>query len=297
MLVRHQGSSLVVFAPAKLNLFLEILAKRPDGYHQLETVMVSVGLHDTLCFTADGSSQIRLRCRSASDPTSPPLPVNADNLVVRAAELLRTHTGSNRGVSITLTKRIPMQAGLGGGSSDAAATLLGLNRLWELGLSVGELHTLAARLGSDVNFFLDSSRAAICHGRGELVQPVTVARQLHFVVACPLTRLSTAEVFRHCTPSQAPRDAKAVLQWLSARHPLRGGGGIHNALEAPAEGLSRGIRDTLQDLQTAGVMTAAMSGSGSACFGVCRSRRHARDVANRMHQRFPGWVRAVDCQI
>src|SRR3712207_5523703 len=154
MLFRQDGGVLVVHAPAKLNLFLEILAKRPDGYHELETLMVSIGLYDTLTFADDRSGRIDLRCAWAdAQPSdggaeSEGIPVGPDNLVVRAAQLLRDYAGVGRGARIGLVKRIPMAAGLAGGSSDAAATLAGLNRLWQLGLTVGELQGLASRLGS-----------------------------------------------------------------------------------------------------------------------------------------------------
>src|SRR5690606_27530600 len=146
-----QGPSLVVNTPAKLNLFLEVLGRRPDGYHELETVMVSIGLYDTLLFTEDDSHQTRLRCRLTTPHSLSPQQQDSlageDNLVLRAARLLREQTGCERGVRIELIKRIPLQAGLGGGSSDAAATLVGLNRFWDLGLTSGQLHGLAARLG------------------------------------------------------------------------------------------------------------------------------------------------------
>ena len=163
-----RGPSLAVHTPAKLNLSLEVLGRRPDGYHELETVMVSIGLYDTLLFTEDRAHETRLRCHSVVTQSRhrSELSSGPDNLIVQAAELLRQTTGCDRGVTIDLWKRIPMQAGLGGGSSDAAATLVGLNRFWQLGLSSSELHDLASQLGSDVNFFLDSPIAANARGVG-----------------------------------------------------------------------------------------------------------------------------------
>src|SRR5688572_31255348 len=162
MLFRWDQSSLVVHAPAKLNLFLEVLNKRPDGFHELETVMVMLGIYDTLRFspiidstTDTTQSAIELRMFSA-DPQKiagderKPIPTGRDNLVVKAAELIRAHVGYEGGARIELWKRIPSEAGLAGGSSDAAATLAGLNRLWKLDLSIEELRQLAAQLGSDV---------------------------------------------------------------------------------------------------------------------------------------------------
>src|SRR5262249_22303109 len=125
----------------------------------------------------------------------------ADNLVLRAACLLKEASGTSRGARMDLIKRIPLAAGLAGGSSDAAAALWGLNFLWRLGLSQRELSGLAARLGSDVPFFLCSSSAAICRGRGELVEPLPLPGRFWFVIARPQTGLSTAEVYRGCRPS------------------------------------------------------------------------------------------------
>ncbi|MFN0056654.1 MAG: 4-(cytidine 5'-diphospho)-2-C-methyl-D-erythritol kinase, partial [Planctomycetales bacterium] len=169
---RELPTAVTVAAPAKLNLFLKVLGKREDGYHELETLMVSVGLYDTLQLKADPSGKIELACHDAG--TLPPgalprelPPADGTNLVVRAAQLLRQVTGTQQGARLELIKRIPMAAGLAGGSSDAAAALIGLNRLWRLDLTGRELHELAAQLGSDVPFFLCPTPAAICRGRGE----------------------------------------------------------------------------------------------------------------------------------
>ena len=142
---RSGKHSLVVAAPAKINLFLEIRGKRPDGYHDLESLMVAVNLFDTLELSTRFDGAIELRC----DP--PSLSTGRDNLVYKAAERLRIRANREElGASIHLTKRIPMQAGLAGGSSDAAATILGLNHLWNLNLSHSELAAVAAEVGSDV---------------------------------------------------------------------------------------------------------------------------------------------------
>jgi 4-diphosphocytidyl-2-C-methyl-D-erythritol kinase len=286
-----RGPSLVVNTPAKLNLFLEVLGRRPDGYHELETVMVSIRLYDTLLFTEDDSHQTRLRCHFAAphgfSPQQRQSLTSDDNLVFRAANLLREQTGCRRGVLIELTKRIPLQAGLGGGSSDAAATLVGLNRFWHLGLSAGQLRDLAALLGSDVNFFVDSPQAAVCRGRGEKIAPLGLARRLHFVVACPSSGLSTGAVFGHWQqqPSQLPRTSSALVAALQGVATVRNDEVLFNALQAPASGLNADVARTLADLRDAGADAVAMSGSGSSCFALCRSARHARSLAGRLRGR------------
>src|SRR5437868_13034664 len=147
MLIELLHDDVVVWAPAKVNLHLEILGKRPDGFHQLETLMVAVNLRDTLVLRDDPSGQLSLRCDRAELSCGP------DNLILKAAELLRETTGCQRGARIRLVKRIPVAAGLAGGSTDAAAALSGLNRLWDLGLPTERLVDLSAGLGSDVAFF------------------------------------------------------------------------------------------------------------------------------------------------
>ncbi|MFO0954079.1 MAG: 4-(cytidine 5'-diphospho)-2-C-methyl-D-erythritol kinase [Isosphaeraceae bacterium] len=178
MIVRAFDGGVEVLAPAKLNLFLEILGRRGDGYHEIETLMVAVNLHDRLTFTDDPSGAVSLRC------DDPALPTDGRNLVVKAAERLRAATGCTRGASIALEKSIPSEAGLAGGSSDAAATLVALDRLWGLNKTKPTLDAVAGEVGSDVAFFLHGP-AAVCRGRGEKVEPVALERPLTFVLVCP----------------------------------------------------------------------------------------------------------------
>lgn len=318
MRICRQGPSLVVHTPAKLNLFLEVLGRRPDGYHELETVMVSVGLYDTLLLSEDESQQTRLRCHwtarnsqlqrssqgehqllhgSADGGAGGASDFEQNNLILRAADLLREQTGCRRGVTVNLYKRIPLQAGLGGGSSDAAATLVGLNHLWQLGLTAADLHRLAAQLGSDVNFFLDSSLAAVCTGRGEQIHPVVVGSRLHFVVVTPPTGLSTAEVFRQWQPGAgATRSLADVTAVLASGRMASVPGVLHNGLESPAQELNPDVAATLEALRAAGATTAMMSGSGSSCFAICRSAAHARRIAGRMTHLELGQTFAVTLQ-
>ncbi|MFM9966656.1 MAG: 4-(cytidine 5'-diphospho)-2-C-methyl-D-erythritol kinase [Planctomycetaceae bacterium] len=298
MLLRQQGRALVVHTPAKLNLFLEILGKRPDGYHELETLMVTVGLYDTLRFTEDDSSatptpiasamsavaepsDIHLRCRWAGSPEfSPgPLPSGSDNLVMRAALLLREVTGTRRGVSIELTKRIPLAAGLAGGSSDCAATLLALNRLWKLDLSDQRLLELAARLGSDIPFFLTEAPAAVCRGRGELIEPVTTPMRLHCVIAKPASGLSTAAVFRQCRVAASPQSVQPLLSALRAGRHAEAATQLHNALQLPAEQLNADVARLHQLFSRLPFLGHQMSGSGTSYFGICSHREQAQALA------------------
>ncbi len=287
MLCRSQITTVTVFAPAKLNLFLKVLGKRSDGYHELETLMLSVGLYDTLRLTNDSAGQLSLRCFDGAPhhgraPPRESLAAGPENLVLRAAQLLKDAAGTAHGAQIDLVKRIPLAAGLAGGSSDAAATLWGLNRLWNLGLSVAELSTMAARLGSDVPFFLCSTPAAICRGRGEVVEPLPLGTRFWFVIARPETGLSTAEVFRHCRPSIVSWSARELAGRLLGGPLQKAAGLFHNALQEPAERLNADVTRLKRAFARQPFAGHMMSGSGTSYFGLCRSRRQAVQLAARL---------------
>jgi 4-diphosphocytidyl-2-C-methyl-D-erythritol kinase len=290
MIVRETAGLIEIEAPAKLNLFLEVHGKRPDGYHEIETLMVAVNLHDSLRLRPDPTGAITLRC---DDPT---LPTGAENLVVRAAEALRERVGGAAGAAIELTKRIPAQSGLAGGSSDAAATLVGLDRLWGCGLGSAELAALARRIGSDVPFFL-GGRAAACRGRGELVEPMTIPRELHFVVVRPGVGVSTAEVYRRLIPPDVTRSMEEILDaWRLGDSP-RLGRLLFNRLQGTAEQLVPELIPVRDALTSLGSLLDGhlMSGSGSAYFGLCRDRATADEAARRLMTLGQGSVRAVMC--
>lgn len=282
------GRSLEVRTPAKLNLFLEILGRRPDGYHDLESLMVSVDLFDRLTFTDDPSGRIGLR---VDDPTLPDGPAN---LVVRAAERLKAATGCTRGVRIDLFKAIPAGAGLAGGSSDAAATLDALDRLWDLATPPDLLDDLAAGLGSDVTFFRHGP-AAVCRGRGERVEPRRLPGPLHLVLVCPPVAVSTAEVYRRLTPPSGPRPIGPILRALDLGDLPGLGLALFNRLQPVAEALEPSLRRVEGALADLGPSLDGhlMSGSGSAYFGLARTRDAAEDAASRLEGLGLGRVRAV----
>jgi 4-diphosphocytidyl-2-C-methyl-D-erythritol kinase len=270
-----------------LNLFLKVLGKRVDGFHELETLMVSVDLYDTLIFRDDPRGDLTLSCRDSRSLRAGwrrrDMPgVGGDNLVIQAARLLQEATSASFGARIELLKRIPMAAGLAGGSSDAAATLWGLNRLWNLGLSATELMSLAARLGSDIPFFLCSSSAAICRGRGEIVQPFPLAARLWFVVARPATGLATADVYRNCRTATNDWSADRLAESLNAGRKLEAAGLFHNSLQEPAERLNSDVTRLKQAFTRESFIGHQMSGSGTSYFGLCRSRRQAAHNAARL---------------
>lgn len=293
MRLRQVGRSWVVHTPAKLNLFLEVLGKRADGFHELETLMVTVNLFDTLVLTEEPSTEVSLRCRdvcSRFSSDSQDVPEGRDNLAVRAAELLRSETGADFGIHIDLIKRIPSAAGLAGGSSDAAATLFALNQVRNLGLSRDELQNLASVIGSDVSFFLSPSPTAICQGRGESIRPIQSPVRLHFVIAKPASGLSTAQVFNHCRPVENPQGAEALVESLQRGDLMSAGRQMVNSLQPAAESLNpdmKRLRDRFSRLPFVGHM---MSGSGTTWFGVCRHRCEARMAAARLRASGPDRV-------
>jgi 4-diphosphocytidyl-2-C-methyl-D-erythritol kinase len=286
------ADGLEVLAPAKLNLFLEVLGKRPDGYHEIETLMVGVDLFDTLTFADDPSGELTFRC------DDPRLPTGDDNLVVRAARRLQAASGVSRGARIALKKAIPAEAGLAGGSSDAAATLLGLDRLWGLQTPTEQLESLAAELGSDVPFFVSGLPAAICRGRGERVERISIHRPLHFVLICPPFGVSTASVYQRVeTPGQR-RSIGPVLDALAqADQPPALGPCLFNRLQEFAEMVRPELLSVREALAGLAPMLEGwlMSGSGSAYFGLCRDGDAAERAADVLDPLGLGWVRAVTC--
>jgi 4-diphosphocytidyl-2-C-methyl-D-erythritol kinase len=275
MLIRRFGPAVVVRAPAKVNLFLEVLARRPDGYHDLTTLMVAVSLYDTLEFREASAGSLALKCDVPTLSTGP------DNLVNRAAALLQRHTGVQTGAAIRLWKRIPMQAGLAGGSSDAAATLAGLNALWRLGLDRGELATLGAELGSDVPFFL-AGPAAWCTGRGERVESIKLGRPLDFVLASPSVGLSTADVFRNLTVPAEPIDGRAIRQAATRGEVDELGHRLFNRLQPVAERLCPMVGDLFRRLIDLGSAGTLMTGSGTTVFALCRDPGEALRIARSL---------------
>ncbi|MDP5190966.1 4-(cytidine 5'-diphospho)-2-C-methyl-D-erythritol kinase [Rheinheimera baltica] len=181
-------TTLTLPAVAKLNLFLHITGRRPDGYHNLQTLFQLLDVGDELHFTLRNDRNINLQCNNNDL-------VNEDNLVLRAARLLQRHSSCHSGCDIYLDKRLPMGGGLGGGSSDAATTLLGLNALWQLGLSIDTLAELGLTLGADVPLFV-RGYSAFAEGVGEKLLPVNLPEKIYLIVT-PDCHISTAEIFQH----------------------------------------------------------------------------------------------------
>ncbi len=254
-------------APAKINLSFRIAGRRPDGFHEIETLMAPISLRDELELEAEGED-IRLQC---DDPS---LPVTGDNLVVRAAEAFARATGIRRGWRITLQKQIPHGAGLGGGSSDAATTLLALNRHEGEPLSPGQLTEIAGGLGADVPFFLQES-AAICRGKGEQVTPSPLASPVRLLLLKPAFGVPTPWAYSRW------REAKE-LPGIAYGPQTFAGQTFFNDLERPVfEKFVFLARLKMWLLEQAEVGAALMSGSGSTVFAALREGAKGEDLAGR----------------
>jgi 4-diphosphocytidyl-2-C-methyl-D-erythritol kinase len=288
MQIHHNSVELIVQAPAKVNLFFEVIAKRGDGYHEIETLMCPITIFDTLRFSAKPKGNIEFQCdvshgfSSNSSAECVDLPVDNSNIAVRAVELLRQHAGVRSGAKLGLIKRIPTAAGLGGGSSDAAAALLAANVAWEINWPIDKLAELAARLGSDVPFFL-ASGPAICRGRGEQVEPVGAIGTLHFVIVRPPVGLATEAVYKICRPAEKPLSVMPLIHALRQGNKSKAGRMLFNRLLPSASALSPWIGRLQREFDRLDCLGHGLSGSGSSYFGLCRHARHARRIARRLH--------------
>jgi 4-diphosphocytidyl-2-C-methyl-D-erythritol kinase len=290
MYPRKMGTAWEIFAPAKLNLYLDVLGRRSDGFHELETLMAPIRLYDHLRWEArDPSGGVAFSLvhhPTTSRQLQASAPADRSNLVWRSIDLLATSAGVDPTGRIILTKRIPAQAGLGGGSSDAAAALILANAAWGLSYSRRELSELAVQLGSDVPFFL-AGRSAICRGRGERVEPQTGLPRLNVVVVAPPQGISTAAAFEslqvEAFQASAAASRRSRLEQLIAE--LRTGSlaaasrSMKNALQSVAAQLAPWIDRLGTAFASTGCHAHLLTGSGSAYFGVMRSARHARRAA------------------
>jgi len=244
---------------AKVNLSLRVLGKREDGFHEVFTALQTVSLHDTLRFESS-SNRIVLRC------DDPEIPVDERNIVVRAAEKLRSRFGVDAGVTIHLEKRIPSPGGLGGGSSNAAVTLLALNRLWEIDVSRSELGAIAAELGADVPFFLYGG-TAVGTGTGSTIEPVDDESFPWMLVVTPRVDVSTAAAYSMLSvPTLTKLEAESTLTNYRSR--LSGVFEPVNDLEKTVFTAFPEIERVKNTLIELGAKTALMSGSGASVFGV-----------------------------
>jgi 4-diphosphocytidyl-2-C-methyl-D-erythritol kinase len=272
---------------AKINWSLQILGKRPDGYHEVRTTLQTISLHDDLHFELSSDQDISLSC------DDPRIPTGSENLIVRAAEALRARCRVTNGARIHLHKSIPTQAGLGGGSSNAAVTLLALKRLWNVALSSAELAEIAASLGADVPFFLVGG-CALATGTGTAVTKLPDEENTQLIVVHPCASVSTVDAYKAMnSPSLTSNNPIPILSSslgevdirqskLSSRRELK------NDFESEIFDMEPEIERAKMSLLAAGADSALLAGSGSSVFGIFANREAQQRALNEIKVE-PGW--------
>ncbi|MBI4712320.1 MAG: 4-(cytidine 5'-diphospho)-2-C-methyl-D-erythritol kinase [Planctomycetes bacterium] len=278
MQITKQGKYLRILSPAKVNLFLDVISKRPDGYHELESIFQTVNLYDVIRMTGTKSG-IRLRTNH------PELSVNKDNIVYKAAMLIKNEYRIKQGVEVFIDKNIPIGGGLGGGSSNAASTLIGLNRLWELGLSQSELALQAAKLGSDVPFFIYGGTALV-KGRGEIVFPLNLKPRLHYLLVVPSFPVPTKKVYQNLKLglTKPNPDIRILIKALRNNNYTALTRLLYNRLETTVLQLYPDLRRIYEQLIEHLYDGLLVSGSGSTIFRLCRSEKEVKGLTERLSQ-------------
>ncbi len=269
MTAKARPGSFSLFAPAKVNFCLEVLGKRHDGYHEVRMLMAGIALCDRLDF--EEAKELSL-----DSSGMPGLDCGPGNIVVRAARLLQKASGVSRGARIHLAKEIPLGAGLAGGSTDAAATLIGLNRLWDLGLGLPALSKLGASLGSDIPFCLESGWA-IASGRGEKIKKLEQRKKFHLLLLNPGFEVSTKWAYQNVDSLPASRRnlSQSVFDALDEKDFEKANKLALNDLERVTAREYPQIGMMRQDLSEAGALLSRMSGSGPTVWGLFKDEAAA----------------------
>jgi 4-diphosphocytidyl-2-C-methyl-D-erythritol kinase len=264
-------------APAKINLTLDAVYKRTDGYHELETIMTTIDLADRIDLMSKETGMIRLESSSGL------VPQDERNLAYRAAALLKKKIGVKHGVHIYIHKHVPVAAGLAGGSSDAAATLRGLNRLWKLGLADAQLAEIGAEIGSDVPFCIYSN-TSIAQGRGEILTPLTAPPSCWVVLAKPMHGVSTADVFDNLKVDQIKEhpDTQAMLQAVTSQDYVTIYQKLANVLEPVTMEMYPEVQRLKEKMIQFGADGVVMSGSGPVVYGLVEKEYRARRLMNSL---------------
>lgn len=266
---------------AKINLYLEVVNKRPDGYHNIRTLFERIGLFDRLSFLLIPQDKIEIYC------DNPQVPCNETNLAFRAAAFLKKDFFVSGGVKIKIDKRIPVAAGLGGGSSNAAATLLALNRLWELELGKNQLMRYARKLGADVAFFVSGATFALGTQKGDKIKPLPIKKAFwHILAVCDL-RVSTKEVYeryREDLRLTKPKFNTKILTYALSKGRVSALGRlIYNDLERVTARKYRRVAEIIEWFKKQGVV-CGMSGSGPSVFAIVPTRREAEEISRRLRR-------------
>jgi 4-diphosphocytidyl-2-C-methyl-D-erythritol kinase len=280
--------SLTLNSYAKLNLLLKVLGKRPDGYHELKTIFERISLHDTITLKKIPSGRIKICC------SHPHVPLGSKNLVYKIAQKLQKDFGIKEGVEIIIEKRIPVAAGLAGGSSNAATVLQGLNQLWNLGLSQRKLIEYADAVGSDVTFFLYNTPYALGEGRGEKIKALPIKTRLWHVLVTPRLKVYTKDVFGRLSRLEGANlkltkkkdDVNIWLPFLRKNNLYSIGSHLSNDLEPAILSLQPHLQRLKEKLIDAGAVGVCFSGSGPSIFALAESQKHALNLRAKFDKRF-----------
>lgn len=275
----HDGLSITIATPAKLNLFFELLNKRGDGFHEIETVMSTVSLFDDLRFSVRNDGLLRLNIIQEGCTASESIPTDERNLILQAMSRLKaSHGTSELGCDVFLRKRIPSAAGLGGASGNAAGALLAANWIWKLGLSQQQLDSIGSEIGSDVPFFFHGGLCR-CTGRGEVIETIDAPSGMAIVIAKPKEGLSTAAVYGKCSVPPQPESSANILQHLQTGRWNKVGEHLFNRLERFAMSMTPAIGELKEIFDQLDCVGHQMSGSGSSYFGIFRNAADAHRAA------------------
>ncbi len=283
-------SKLVIKSFAKVNLFLKVLNKRPDNYHNLNTLFERINLFDKITLIARRDNLIKISCNN------PNVPLDETNLCFKAAKLLRDKFGKTRGLNIKITKRIPVGAGLGGGSSNAASVLIALNRLWKLNLSKEKLAEFGAKLGSDVPFFIYDTPFAEGKLRGEKIRVSSRLNKIRLwhILVVPKIHVSTPLIYKKlddfCGLTKTSSDVKILTSALVKKNLFLNSGLLFNSLEQVTFKLYPEVKRVKDSLASLGLSNIVMSGSGSAVVGIVSSGKKAAILAQKIRKEKRVWL-------
>ncbi|MDD5097446.1 MAG: 4-(cytidine 5'-diphospho)-2-C-methyl-D-erythritol kinase [Candidatus Omnitrophica bacterium] len=287
--MKHFRSPLVIKSFAKVNLYLQVLNKRKDNFHNLKTLFARISLADTVILKNAEGKAIGIKC------DNPQVPQNKTNLCWRAAELLRRSQGLSFGLKIEIKKRIPVGAGLGGGSANAASVLSGLNKYWNLNLSKTKLLNLAAQLGSDIPFFIQDTKFALGSSRGDKIKPVASLQRLKlwFILIYPNIKVSTPlvyEKFDSFSGLTTPlANVKILISELSRKGFRVPPEYLFNSLEPVTTRLYPVVNQVKNAFYGIGLEQVMMSGSGAAVFALCSSQKQAQGLSRKLRKKHKSW--------
>ena len=275
-------SALLFKSPAKLNLYLRVIDKRPDGYHRLETLFERINLFDDLYFSSNKSGKITLQC------DHPQVPCDQGNLVYKIADYLQKFYEVRQGVCVRIKKRIPVAAGLAGGSSNAATALVALNKLWGLGLNQKRLIEIGNMFGSDIAFFLYDCPWALGEGRGEQITPLNIKAKIWQILVVPKRKMSTPKVYQRLNLKLTNKrdDVNILIHSLKEKDINKSSRFLLNDLEYSILTIAPGLDNVRKRLKSLGVKGVSFSGSGPSVFGLTNSEQEAKNLCDALKKRY-----------